>query len=191
MPKTSTNSRAAAIETRAEKVLRKAQAFSVPVDLDRACTSLGVTVHYEQLEDKVSGVLMIKGGEKHALINVDHHPNRQRFSLAHEIGHLVLHACLDDRLFIDTNMRVYQRVGAPSDEAYANGESLTTPTEEKEANLFASALLMPEDLLRAAALHLDLEEEADVALLARTFSVSDQAMSIRLQQLGLLKVAFF
>lgn len=186
-----TSDRGATIETRAEEVVRKAQAFRAPVDLDKVCESLGVKVHYENLEDKVSGVLMIKGGEKHALINFEHHPNRQRFSLAHEIGHLVLHDCRHDRLFIDTNMRVYQRVGAPSHEAYANADSLTTPIEEKEANLFASALLMPEDLLRSEALRLDLEEEMDVALLARMFSVSDQAMSIRLQQLHLLKVAYF
>ena len=68
---------------------------------------------------------------------------------------------------------------------------MTTSTREKEANLIASALLMPEDLLRAEASRLDLEEEADIALLARTFSVSDQAMSIGLLQLGLLKAASF
>ncbi|RWA50765.1 hypothetical protein AU476_26945 [Cupriavidus sp. UYMSc13B] len=93
-------------------------------------------------------------------------------------------------MFIDTNMRVYQRVGAPSDNAYAHDESLTSPTEEREANLFASALLMPADLLKAQAFHLDLVEELDVTLLARPFSVSDQAMTIRLQQLRLLTSAF-
>jgi Zn-dependent peptidase ImmA (M78 family) len=190
MNKTTSNT-GALIETRAEECLRNAKAFSVPVNLERVCDSLDVEVHYEQLEDKVSGVLMIKGGEKHALINAKHHPNRRRFSLAHELGHLVLHDCREDRLFIDTSLRVYQRVGAPSDETYGNADSLTTPMEEREANLFASALLMPEDLVRSQALDLDLEEEGDVAFLARMFSVSDQAMFIRLQQLGLMRVACF
>lgn len=184
-----TSDRGMLIEMRAEECLRKAQALSIPVDLEKVCDSLSIKVHYEQLEDKVSGVLMIKGGEKHALINATHHTNRRRFSLAHEIGHLVLHDCRQDRLFIDTSLRIYRRAGAPSDEAYANADSLTTPTEEREANLFASALLMPADLLRSQAIHLDLEEEGDVALLARMFSVSDQAMSIRMQQLNLLTVA--
>lgn len=177
------------IEKLADEVLRKCGALSVPVDLHRVCDQLGVKVHYEKLEEKVSGVLMIKGSEKHALINLEHHPNRQRFSLAHELGHLVLHDCRQDRLFIDTTMRVYQRVGASSDEAYSNGDSLTTPAEEREANRFASALLMPEALVRSHAIQLDLEEETDVALLARTFSVSDQAMSIRLQKLHLLSLS--
>jgi Zn-dependent peptidase ImmA (M78 family) len=185
-----TNDRGAAIGLLAEKCLRGANAFSAPIDLERVSNSLGVRVHHEQLEDKVSGVLVIKGGQKHALINSKHHPNRQRFSLAHELGHLVLHDCREDRLFIDTSLRMYQRVGAPSDEAYFNAQSLTTATEEREANLFASALLMPLDLVRAQASHLDLEEEADVTLLARLFSVSDQAMSIRLQQLRLLSVEY-
>lgn len=176
------------IERRAEEVLRNSLALSVPIDLNKVCKHLGVHVHYETLEDKVSGVLMIKGGERHALINVEHHPNRQRFSLAHELGHLVLHDCRQDRLFIDTIMRVYQRVGAASDKAYTSGDSLTTPAEEREANHFASALLMPESLIIEHSKHLDLEEESDIALLARTFSVSDQAMSIRLQKLRLLSV---
>jgi Zn-dependent peptidase ImmA (M78 family) len=186
-----TNDRGGVIGALAEKCLREAESFSVPVDLQRVSDSLGVRVHYEELEDRVSGVLVIKGGQKHALINSKHHPNRQRFSLAHEIGHLVLHDCRQDRLFIDTNLRMYQRVGAPSDEAYANGQSLTTPTEEREANLFASAILMPEDLVKSQARNIDLEDEADVALLARLFSVSDQAMSIRLHQLRVLRVEYF
>lgn len=185
-----TSDRSSFIEKRAEKILRDSDALSVPVDLQRICDHLSVKVHYEELEDKVSGVLMIKGGDRHALINDKHHPNRQRFSLAHELGHLVLHDCREDRLFIDTTMRMYQRVGASSDEAYTNSDSLTTPAEEREANLFASALLMPEDLIHVEAEHLSLEEETDVALLARTFSVSDQAMSIRLQKLQMLKLDY-
>jgi predicted transcriptional regulator len=177
----------AEIERRATDVLHQAAAYNVPVDLAKVAQFLDVSVHYDALEDKVSGVLVIRGGARHALINGTHHSNRQRFSLAHEVGHLVLHDAEGDRLFIDTNMRVYQRVGAPTDAAYSQADSSTKPHEEREANQFASSLLMPEDLVRKESKNLDLADEYDVAYLARRFGVSDQAMSIRLQQLDLIK----
>lgn len=176
----------AEIERRATEVLHQAGAYDVPVDLAKVAQHLDVSVHYDPLEDKVSGVLVIKGGERHALINGTHHSNRQRFSLGHEFGHLVLHDAEGDRLFIDTNMRVYQRVGASTDSAYSQADSSTKPHEEREANQFASSLLMPDDLVRRESQNLDLSDEYDVAYLARRFGVSDQAMSIRLQQLGLI-----
>jgi len=83
-------------------------------------------------------------------------------------------------------MRVYQRVGASTDAAYSQSDSATKPHEEREANQFASSLLMPEDLIRRESMNLDLADEYDVAHLARRFGVSDQAMSIRLQQLDLI-----
>lgn len=176
------------IERRAADVLERASAFDVPVDLAKVARSLEVNVHFDTLEDKVSGVLVVKGAERNVLINATHHSNRQRFSLAHELGHLVLHDSEGDRLFIDTNMRVYQRVGAATNEAYSQPDSTTKPHEEREANQFASALLMPSALVQREAVNLDLSEETDVAYLARTFGVSDQAMTIRLQQLGLLEL---
>ncbi len=179
------------IERRASDVLKQASAFEAPVDLSKVARSLDVIVHFDTLEDKVSGVLVVKGGERNALINASHHSNRQRFSLAHELGHLVLHDSEGDRLFIDTNMRVYQRIGTPTDAAYGQPDSTTSAQEEREANQFASALLMPVDLVQEQARSLDLSEESDVAYLARTFGVSDQAMSIRLQQLRLVQVDAF
>ena len=186
-----TRERVPELERKSVQVLQECDAFIVPVDLDKVCAAHRVKVHMEPLEDNVSGVLIIKGGERHALINAAHHTNRQRFSLAHEIGHLLLHDNRGDRLFIDTRMRVYQRAGAPHDDVYTNAHATTKPHEEAEANMFASALLMPKPLLEKAAKGLDLEEEAGIATLARMFAVSDQAMSIRLQQLNLVTVLTF
>lgn len=179
------------IEACATEVLQSAQALEVPVDLSKVAQFLDVTVHYDNLEDKVSGVLVIKDAERHAIVNAGHHTNRQRFSLAHEFGHLMLHHRDDsgDRLFVDTSMRVYQRVGSSTDGAYSQPDSQTTPGEEREANQFASALLMPEPLIRREAQDLDLGEETDIAYLARLFGVSDQAMAIRLQQLHVVNLA--
>lgn len=174
------------IEKKAEEILRQANALTVPVDPSKVAEKLGVKVHYQNLESQVSGVLIIKSDEKHIMVNKDHHPNRQRFSIAHELGHLCLHVDQGDRLFIDTHLRVYQRAGAPSALTYKEPGSTTTPEEEREANIFASALLMPAVLVQHAALTRDLWDELDVTALAQSFGVSEQAMSIRLQQLGVL-----
>jgi Zn-dependent peptidase ImmA (M78 family) len=174
------------IESRALSVISQAAALSLPIDLVRVAHSLDVQIHFQTFEDEVSGVLLIQGDERHVMVNKSHHPNRQRFSIAHELGHLVLHDTKGDRLFIDTHLRLYQRVGASTSKAYSESGSATTPQEEREANQFAAALLMPKPLLEDAALSRDLWDEFDVSALAATFAVSEQAMAIRLQQLDVV-----
>jgi Zn-dependent peptidase ImmA (M78 family) len=176
------------IEIRAEEVLRRFDAMTAPVNLEQLAAQLDVRVHYETLEDQAAGVLIVKGNQRHILVNKAHHPNRQRFTVAHELGHLVLHEVEGkDQLFFDQHIRVYQRVGEASADLYKTEGSTTTPEMEREANLFAAALLMPSALLKYAALEHDLWDEADVESLARTFAVSGQAMSIRLQQLKVVR----
>lgn len=182
---------AESIERDAEEVLRQAGALSVPIDLNRVANSLFVKVHQEQMEDRVSGALIVKGGERHIIVNRAHHPNRQRFTTAHELGHLVLHDDTGDKLFIDEQLRVYQRVGEASSTAYKQSNSTTDPRMEWEANMFAAALLMPASLLRHAALGHNLWDEHDIEALAGAFGVSAQAMSIRLQQLHVVQVALW
>jgi Zn-dependent peptidase ImmA (M78 family) len=174
------------IEARAAEVLRNAGTLSAPIDLNRISESLGARTKFTPLEDKVSGALLVKGNEKHIMINSNHSVTRQRFTLAHEIGHLQLHDA-ENRLFIDEQMRVYQRVDASQAAVYQQPGSMTTPVEEQEANMFAACLLMPRALLERAALERDLTDELEVSALATAFCVSEQAMSIRLQQLKVVR----
>jgi len=175
-----------AIERKAFNVLRKADALCAPVELAKVAATLNVQLHEAPVEDNVSGVLLVEGDQRHVLVNKTHSSNRQRFSIAHELGHLVLHHKQGDRLHIDTNYRLYQRVGTPGSDAYQEPGSSTTPQQEREANQFASALLMPAELLVAAAEERDFWDEVDVAALASLFHVSEQAMAIRLQQLDIM-----
>ena len=179
---------AKAIESRAIEALTRAKALCVPVPVEQVVASLGVQLHRESLEDEVSGMLVCKGKVSHIVVNAKHHPNRQRFTVAHECGHLVLHHRSGDRLFVDTQLRVYKRTGSAQSGAYIEASSSTTPNEEKEANHFASALLMPEALVvqEIQDRSLDLSDEIGVSTMALAFGVSEQAMSIRLQHLRLL-----
>jgi Zn-dependent peptidase ImmA (M78 family) len=94
-------------------------------------------------------------------------PRRRRFTIAHELGHLVLHA----RARAAT---VYCRQVQPSD-------ATTSDAIEREANHVAAELLMPETLVRAAVAAGDVSS----VQIADRFEVSEPAAAWRLFNLGL------
>ena len=74
-------------------------------------------------------------------VNSHHHVNRRRFTVAHELGHLILHRkALAGRVHVDRRFPVLMR-----DSAAASG----LDPREIEANQFAAELLMPTPLLLA------------------------------------------
>ncbi len=92
---------------------------------------------------------------------------RQRFTIAHELGHVLQrHVQPGGRMHRDPK-RDYQRMGE-------------TPME-REANEFAAQLLMPESVLKLAARTLRSSQR-----LAAEFNVSTEAMKYRLQNIGIL-----
>lgn len=179
------------IEAQAQQLLRDAGIATFPVDVASVAKALSARIHIEPLESDISGVLIVKGGERHILVNRGHHDHRQRFTIAHEFGHLVLHDTAGDRMIVDTTqIRVYQRVGEASSGVYDAPGSMTSPQEEREANMFAAALLMPEQNLRSDALTVDLTDDEQILKLAgERYGVSLQAMWIRLQQLRIIESA--
>lgn len=156
------------------------------IDLQIVAGVLGANVVERTLDADVSGVLIVKGAERHILVNQEHSSQRRRFTISHEFGHLVLHNMSNDRMIVDTDIRVYQRVGQASSSAYSQVGATTTPREEREANLFAAALLMPAQWLQTAASELH-DDESFVETLAKRFDVSEQACFIRLQQLNIIE----
>jgi hypothetical protein len=165
------------ISAQAIALLKDAGLYRLPVDVEALAAKCGILVNFADLGDDYSGLLVIRGGGAAAHINVRHHPNRQRFSLAHEIGHFVLHAAgaVDvENAYVDRTMQLYQRRDRDSNPM------------EMEANFFAATLLMPEQLIRSKIFDegYDLEDESDVARLAVVLKVSEQALSIRLTQMA-------
>jgi Zn-dependent peptidase ImmA (M78 family) len=168
----------AQIEQKAEQLLQECDAMRIPVPLDAVIQHLGLVAQARPLAD-ASGVLVVENGRGMIGYNVNHSLVRQRFTIAHEIGHYMLHVKGKlQRLFVDKS--VFQR-----DDDSSTGND----PEEVQANKFAAALLMPEVLVRSEIrkLDLDLDDEDDVGSLARRFNVSTAAMSIRLDNLRLLR----
>lgn len=99
---------------------------------------------------------------------------RRRFTIAHECGHWVLH------LGRGTGVGVYCRPADVVDRPSVDAAELAG--REREANLFASELLMPEILVTEQAR----ETKGNMAALAERFDVSVPAMRVRVQTLGLV-----
>ena len=100
---------------------------------------------------------------------------RHRFTLAHEVGHWVCH-CLEGRA-----------VGAAPSFCRATDIALDADRAiEREANIFASELLMPEPAVRAVWNEVTGRGHEDpVAAVAARFDVSPTAMGWRLYSAGL------
>jgi Zn-dependent peptidase ImmA (M78 family) len=171
-----------AIRKRAEHLLATYQfAEAVPVPVEKIARRLGLEVVKADLEGDISGLLVRDGNQVRICVNEDDAPNRQRFTIAHEIGHHYLgHTFADgEQVHVDRGHVIRMRSPASS-----NGEDRM----EIEANQFANTLLMPEQTLRSMVTKLGGAPVSDVnvANLARSFAVSEQAMTIRLSVLGLL-----
>jgi hypothetical protein len=128
-----------------------------PVDVEMIARRMEIDLAVE-MDPNISGRLSFGASTGRPVIFVrrDHVPWRQRFTIAHEIGHLLLGHAAHGRTCY-------------------RGFNSGTP-EESAANRFAADLLMPLWMLEP----LVLRHGSDVSYLARAFSVSDDAMNIRL-----------
>ncbi len=121
----------------------------------------------------LDGRLRIKDGQPFIFYNVNTTRGRQRFTIAHEIGHAFLHT----DIFACRVAETFSRRGTSR-----------RPLGEREADFFASELLVPMPLLdRHAPAELEgLPESARnrlVVKLCRAFNVSKTAMRIKLSDL--------
>jgi hypothetical protein len=104
-------------------------------------------------------------------------PGRRRFTIAHEIGHLLLHVPVHHKVFYDRPSDIQEIDEEPDSE-----ELPELRRREREANVFARELLMPEPLVAEQA-H---ATGFNLPALANRFEVSVPAMRLRLRLLKLL-----
>ncbi len=158
----------------ARAILRDFGVKVAPVPVERIIKARGIVLQYAPLDEDLSGMAYIKDDIGIIGVNALHHPNRQRFSAAHELGHHVLHESeIRKAVHVDRGFRMLLR-----DDVSSQG----VDPLEIDANAFASELLMPSELLTTA-LHasgLDIEDDAGIEALARKFRVSASAMRYRL-----------
>lgn len=148
-----------------------------PVDPKRIAQQMfEVVVAEAAMSADMSGMLVREPGRIVIGVNESHIPTRQRFTIAHELGHLKLHK--GRSLIMDSDVRVNFRDRV---------SSLATDREEIEANRFAAALLLPDHMVRswieAEPFH---SAKELVERLAKSFNVSKSAVNFRLVNLGLI-----
>lgn len=159
------------IERLVEGILLAAQIRGAPVPVERLARNAGVEIRKGDLGN-VSGLLVRLGHAATIGVNDKHPRVRQRFTVAHEYAHFVLHDGIGSHF--DRDYRVNFR-SAESTQA--------TNVEEIEANYFAACLLMPKTFLDSDDAISYLDSDEGVAELAKRYNVSRHAMSLRLGNL--------
>ena len=152
---------------------------SIPVDINKIARLANANVEITALKDGLSGFAYQKNGTRFIGVSVDEGQERQRFTLAHELGHIFLHK--NDALRYDNGLMMFRNLHS----------SDGTDIKEIEANRFAAELLMPEEELRQDIAELpSIDFMSDSTLtqryvkkLAEKYQVSPKAMSVRITTL--------
>ena len=148
----------------------------LPIDPVEVAKALGIDVFAIVMKEGISGALI--RSETKPAIYFDHQETqtRQRFTVAHEIGHFVLHEGDFDIVDKVTECTItFRRTNDPwTDDNKAHYR------REIQANKFAAALLMPTEALKSV-----LSDNEDMGDLARIFGVARSAVGYRVNSLGL------
>jgi Zn-dependent peptidase ImmA (M78 family) len=158
----------------ARKLLDELQIMAPAVDVDGVARSRGLTVLRLDLDSRVSGSLYPTRRE--IVVNTrDRTLGRQRFTIAHELGHWELRHWQMEALPEDT----LGYGGAFEGQGSSEGRS----SVEVEANTFAAELLIPSKWIRRLKKPLTPDAPSE---LAQQYAVSQEAMFYQLMRCGRL-----
>lgn len=153
--------------------LTKHNLNKIAIDPEKVAKDLRIKVIYHDFSDDVSGLFLREGSDLYIGVNNGHAEERKGFTIAHEIGHYLLHS---------SDIFHYDHLPPDSPRTVLYRENSKSGPNEVEANAFAAELLMPEVLIKKC---VDLEV-LEISTLARVFRVSENAMRYRLTNLGLI-----
>lgn len=152
------------------------------IDVLTVARKIGVDLKEHDFGEDVSGVLLRDGDKVQIGYAANNGEKRQRFTIAHELGHYSLNHQRKG-VFVDTPEKYFA--------LFRNSSSSTGEDfQEREANAFAAALLMPIGLVREGISHFLSSDRAEkegfqlVPDLAKRFHVSELAMTYRLTNLN-------
>jgi Zn-dependent peptidase ImmA (M78 family) len=165
----------------ARKILRQLKLSRPPILVEKVARHLGANIKYTPFDGEISGIVYILAGVPIIVVNSLHRRNRQRFTIAHECGHLVMHRHLLNReVHVDRQFSVLRR---------DTRSSSKSARIEDQANQFAVELTMPEPMLEgvirriAEDYMIDIDDSIVIKKLAREFRMSENVMKIRLGNL--------
>lgn len=159
----------------AKKITKKYN-LSPGFEIEKLIRTLEIKLEIIPLKS-MSGFAYQKNGKKIICVNETDSELRRRFTMAHELGHMLVHG--GDDITFDRSFAYFRN----------DNSSAGVDIKEKEANAFAAELLMPTDHLldqvRKMGGGLDLMGSDDkIKKLAAAYNVSFSAMSVRLHSLN-------
>ncbi len=160
------------IEEKAEKILSHFSADSIPVNVCEIAKKANVLIKYAPSKE-FSGLLYRKDNNAFMAISSSESDVRQRFAIAHELGHFFLHP--QKGTFVEFR---------------DNEKNIARGMKEVQANKFAAALLMPRKFLEKDVKNFKNTDltTATIKFLADKYHVSEEAMTFRLMNLNLSAV---
>lgn len=157
------------------RLLETHNVVSPAVPVERIAKREGVILKYQPFEGEMAGMLVNTGDQVVIGVNSHHHVNRQRFTIAHELGHYKLHSKTMTGVHIDRAFKVHRR-----DQV----STLAIDDNEIEANRFAAELLMPKSMIMHDIEQMfDIEDAHELRVLAKKYEVSPLAMANRVSNL--------
>lgn len=142
------------------KILLQERITELPVSITGICKNMGIKVKYYVPKDDNSGLSVIIGGQPVIFVNKNDSVERQRFTVAHELGHIILGHV--------GKYRLVNREPSGSDNPI-----------EQAANVFASRLLAPACVLWGCGV----KTAGDISYLCR---ISMPAAEYRMERLKVL-----
>lgn len=156
-----------AIATYAEQIVRQHDVVDDGghVNVDALLAKLGGHI---VVDDRAESLEVRNQGDFTVILPTHTSQLRDRFTIAHELGHYFLHYRAPDSHRVGERTTTFTRLGRN--------------VAETQANVFASNLLMPEEHFRAVFERLD----RNMVTVAAHFEVSVPAAKVRAEFLGLL-----
>ena len=143
------------------QILLDLQIDHLPVKVSDVCRRLGITVKLYESSDQNDGFCTVVDGKAVIFVNKKCPPSRQRFTAAHELGHLILG-------HVGTFRHLVNREPSSQDNPI-----------EQAANVFASRLLAPACVLWGCRI-------GNAAQLAKLCDISQTAAEFRMHRMKLL-----
>lgn len=145
------------------------------IDVIKLAGLFGVGVFIREMEEEESAFIEYreKEGTFSIVVNPKHSKLRQRFSIAHELAHFVLHP---------EKVKKHRRVDR-------KGEKSLSMEEEKKADELAATILMPEPLVKQFVNEVSINtkkplDKSVISILADHFNVSPLVAIMRMRKLG-------
>lgn len=143
----------------AEKLLGDLQVSTLPVDVYEIADKLGIEIMELSEPDWFSGSLLNIEDSYYIIVNKIMTPEKKRFTIAHELGHFILHK--NEVVYMDNDKQEHL---------------------QRQANMFAAALVMPERAVRAESN----KWYKNHKFLAGVFGVLEDTMFDRMRELEIL-----